>query len=722
MKKPIGRILLTLLLMACAQQQPGEEAGLPAVTTAALTTVYSEENIADRDLTYRDARLFYMRHTNTEYQEFPEYASVAAWEERVDYLRRHVLVSAGLWPLPEKTPLTPNVFGRIEGTDYTIEKVSLQTHPDFYLAGNLYRPRGKSGPFPAILSPHGHWERGRIHHSELGSIPARCINFARQGYVVFAYDMVAYGDTRQVTHSFADDSLSQFWGINLFGLQLWNSMRVLEFLKSLPNVDTTRLAITGASGGGTQTFALTAALDDSSLRVSAPVNMISTVMQGGCLCENAPGLRINTFNVEIGAMFAPSPLLLVSNTHDWTVHTPHREFPMIQSIYRLYDAADHLDYAYFDYPHNYNKASREAVYQWFGRWILGRDNPDEIKEEPIEPPADADLLVFLNEAVTDREVTFADLPADQYTLPPGAEDMDEARLIQYLKTMWQDRVERDWPEDQGGLEQFRETYGSVYEHIMLAEAPGEIMVHEQGRYHGNNFIATNILLAREEKKDWIPAVYYEPDQPIQSAALLVSPNGKAELVVTGETTPVDLVRELLEEGYPVLTIDAFKTGEHVLIEGAETQRDESFQYFTTFNKTDVQERVQDIATALRFLKTDRPGTMVDLIGLEEAGIWAVLAGGVTEGIHKIAALDISTHLTDEQAMLEIFVPGLLRIGGMSTPIALTAPTPLLLNYDRSDLDTRGIQGVYELAGAPEAFRWERNRLSAQDIVRWLRAP
>jgi hypothetical protein len=251
MRNVFNVFLMTIAAALCAgQPAAAQPASSGPVTVEALTTVYDAESLARRDVTYRDSRLLTMRETNTEYG-LPPYASRADWEARAEYIRKRILISSGLWPMPEKTPLNPEIFGRIEREDYTIEKVYIETHPDFYLAGNLYRPKGKEGPFPAVLSPHGHWSRGRLHHAEAASVPARGINLARQGYVVFAYDMVGYGDTRQVGHAFGADSLSHLWGINLLGLQLWNSIRALDFLVSLPDVDAERIAATGASGGAT---------------------------------------------------------------------------------------------------------------------------------------------------------------------------------------------------------------------------------------------------------------------------------------------------------------------------------------------------------------------------------------------------------------------------------------------------------------------------------------
>jgi hypothetical protein len=224
-----------------------------------------------------DRRAVDVRTLNTPYA-FTPYPDAAAWLARARFLREQVLVSAGLWPMPEKGPLNAQVFGRIERGDYSIEKVYFESHPGFYVTGNLYRPVGKAGPFPGVLSPHGHWDYGRLENGADGSIPARCITLARQGYVVFSYDMVGYNDSRQVDHRLLDPRLAQ-WGIGSLGLHLWNSIRSVDFLESLPDVDKSRLVCTGASGGGTQTFLL-AAVDDR-IKVTAPVNMISHYMQGG---------------------------------------------------------------------------------------------------------------------------------------------------------------------------------------------------------------------------------------------------------------------------------------------------------------------------------------------------------------------------------------------------------------------------------------------------------
>ena len=213
-----------------------------------------------------DRRLTEVRHLN-EHLRFPGYACVEDWEQEAAQLRRHILVTTGLWPFPEKTPLRIRRFGKIEGDGFTVEKVYFESYPGLLCTGNLYLPVLKKGPLPGVLNPHGHWATGRIEDQVLGSIPARCLTFARQGYAAFAYDMVGYNDSMQVDHQLAGER-NHLWGISSMGLQLWNSLRAVDFLCSLPEVDPTRIGCTGASGGGTQTFML-AGIEDR-VKVAAP--------------------------------------------------------------------------------------------------------------------------------------------------------------------------------------------------------------------------------------------------------------------------------------------------------------------------------------------------------------------------------------------------------------------------------------------------------------------
>jgi hypothetical protein len=332
----------------------------------------------------------------------PKFTDAAQWNARA----AHVLATAGLLPMPARTPLAAQVFGELKRNDYIVSKVYFQSLPGFLVTGNLYRPVGE-GPFPAVLAPHGHWAYGRLENTTLNSVPGRAINLARQGFVVFTYDMVGYDDSRQLAHTFGGKR-EALWGLSLGGLQLWNSIRSLDFLQSLPYVQRDALAVTGESGGGTQTFLL-AAVDDR-VKVAVPVNMISLHMQGGCLCENTPGLRLDTTNVEIAATIAPRPMLMISATGDWTANTLEAEYPAVRSVYSLLDAPDRVQAVRIQADHNYNKESREAMYAWLARWMKGAPADVQVRERSFTADSPADLLVFHQrplppEAVSAEQVT-----------------------------------------------------------------------------------------------------------------------------------------------------------------------------------------------------------------------------------------------------------------------------------------------------------------------------
>ena len=308
---------------------------------------------------------------------------------------------------PTKTPLNPVVFDELKHADYTVSKVYFESLPGFFVTGNLYRPVGE-GPFPAVLSAHGHWAYRAPRELAAGSGPGRAINLARQGFVVFTPDMVGYNDSRQLTHTFGGPR-EHLWGLSLAGLQLWNSIRSLDFLESLPYVKRTPSAATGASGGGTQTFLLAAV--DERVTVAAPVNMISLHMQGGCLCENLPGLRLDTTNVEIAATIAPRPLLMVSATGDWTDDTLEKEYPAVRAIYALMGAQDRVHAVRFDRRAQLQQGQPRGDVRVDGALAERRALSRAWRSGPYSVDTLPALLVFHGRALPEGAITAGELTA-----------------------------------------------------------------------------------------------------------------------------------------------------------------------------------------------------------------------------------------------------------------------------------------------------------------------
>ena len=635
-----------------------------------------------------DRRAVEIRTLDTPYA-FTPYADKEAWLARARDLREQVLVSAGLWPMPEKHPLNAHVFGRVERSGYSVEKVYFESHPGFFVTGNLYRPVGKTGPFPGVLSPHGHWAYGRLENGADGSIPARCITLARQGYVVFSYDMVGYNDSRQVDHRLLDPRLAQ-WGIGSLGLHLWNSIRSVDFLESLPDVDKSRLACTGASGGGTQTFLLTAV--DDRIRVSAPVNMISHYMQGGDVCENAPNLRLDTNNMEIGALMAPRPMLMVSAAGDWTRDTPRIEFPAIQSVYALLGAKDAVATVQFIADHNYNRDSREAVYAWFSRWVLGKADAALFKEPEYDVPQPADLLVFFG-----RE-----LPKEART---------QAQIVDALVASRRAQLEALRPRDAAGLQRFREVLGPAFRHVLAAESPAADGLLESPSASPSKAGERDLLIGRRGRGDRVPVRAWAPPAAASGrAVLVVHPDG----IEGVSPRAASLLDPLRRQGWLVASLDAFDTGR------ARAPRDTSDRFFTTYNRTDDANRVQDVLTALAWLKRQPGVRAVSLVGLERAGPWCLLAQALAPGLEAVVAdADTLATETDEAYLDRISVPLLRSVGGFETALTLGLGARLRIHDTGGVFDTSAAEASARATGAAERLRVSRARLSDAEMVAWL---
>ena len=325
-----------------------------------------------------DWRLTPDRHTNVR-MPAKHFTSLEEVEARREELTFNLRMAAGLYPWPEKTPLNVRTEDAGDYAGYSVKKIMYESMPGFWSTGNLYLPNPLNGKHPAILYSMGHFDTQRLTREERIDVPQQLANFARMGFICLVPDMVGKVDSRQISHDYGRNE-KELWQSNALGMQLWNNIRALDVLCDMPEVDADRLGMTGCSGGGTQT--LTLATVDARLKAIAPINMISLEMQGGCQCENAPGLRRHTENCEMCCMLAPLPMFLAGSTGDWTRNQETIEFPVIREVYRLYGAEDKLERYYQVAGHQYNQKTRNKVYNFFARTLMGADIRWE--EQPIE--------------------------------------------------------------------------------------------------------------------------------------------------------------------------------------------------------------------------------------------------------------------------------------------------------------------------------------------------
>jgi len=650
----------------------------PAGTSGALRALSKGERPPDR-------RLGELR-TLDSHCPFTPPATVEAWRARAAMLRRQVRVALGLWPWPTRTPLEAVVTGTIEREGYVVERVAIQSVPGHFVTGNVYRPTGRSGRLPAVLSPHGHWPGGRFQdidttevNESLASggerlevaahhiLQARAVHLARLGALVFLIDLEGYADSQQLglplVHEFAQPRPAMegrdSWGFfspqaelhqqSVLGLVAWNAERALDYLASRPDVDPARIGVTGASGGGTQTFLL-GTIDDRPAALF-PAVMVSTHMQGGCTCENASYLRIGTGNAEIAATIAPRPLGMTS-ADDWTKEFDHDGYPDVQRVFGLFGATDKVRLSPFlKFPHNYNAPSRAAMYDWFNTHLgLGWTVVPEERD-------------FVPLTTAEASVWDAAHPA-----PNGGPDHERA-LLAWLARDARASLDALTPRDAASWQTYRETIGGAWE-VMLGGAWPEgdaARFDERRRVQGRLGSIRLGLILRDSTGAAIPTAIVAPAGTPRGIVVWTDPSGKASLE-REDARP--MLQALLGAGYEVIAIDALEQGEYradgdslTRVRLAHTRAHAGYTF--AYNLPLPAARAQDVLTAVRVAREHAGANgRVLLVGRGAAAAWAagarMLAGAIVDG----AALDFDGFRFDAADRIDApdLLPGAAKYG------------------------------------------------------------
>ncbi len=298
------------------------------------------------------------------------YNDVESWEKRNAGLKSCLLAALRLNKMPARPTSKPIITGIRKFDGYTVENIAIETLPGLYVCGSLYRPAKLKGKVPVVLNPDGHFSRGRYRED----CQYRCATLARMGAMAFSYDLFGWDGESLLQIKSTDHRRSLVQSIHAL-----NAMRILDYLLTLNEGDPNRVAITGASGGGSHTMLMTA-IDDR-IKLSVPVAMLSSYHSGGCPCESGMGVHLcggGTNNVEIAAMAAPRPQLIISDGKDWTQNFPQNEFPFLQRVYSFYNKTGVLQNAHFpneghDYGTNKRKAMFDFIAQQFNLNITAAD-------------------------------------------------------------------------------------------------------------------------------------------------------------------------------------------------------------------------------------------------------------------------------------------------------------------------------------------------------------
>jgi len=642
------------------------------------------------------------RHTTirTNYQgaNFTPPASLQAWESRKTAVREQLLVTQGLWPMWPKTPLNPQVYGIMDRGDYTIEKVALETFPGFYLSGNVYRPKMAEGKLPAILSPHGHYTDGRMNTD----VQARCIRLAKMGFLVFMYDMVGYNDSKPFGHTFTNETLDKL-GLNLVGFQTFNSIRALDWLQSLPEVDATRIGCTGESGGGTQTFFL-CAMDDR-IAAAAPIVMISEGFQGGCTCENAAGMRLATDNVEIGAAFAPKPLRLVGATGDWTANTLTAVLPRLREVYGLYGRPDLVTATIFNFEHNYNRVSRNAVYPFFAKWLRNVPDSDALREPELDYESPETLMVL-----TDSK---------PFEAKPKTREEIEKKLIEMRSKQideWLFLAAHSGPE--------REAAKSVLKTALKVRtaitepSANELSVETlKADLFVEGVQMRKLHVGRAGTGEAVPVVEAIPGRATGVSVVIAADAGIASMIgADGQPTP--LIKALLAKGTTVYAYDPLYVGASFDPATGRSQRPET-AHFACYNKSLTQDRLQDLANVVALAKSRPDCRTVHLAGLGDSAEFVLWTRPSLAGIGR-TYVDMAGA---SDPLGKQFLAGSAQAGGLMG--AAQAIAPGILKIERTGpkgVSAETLGRIYELEGVPgnvSVTDDSKPALSGEAVAAWL---
>ncbi|MFT5327398.1 MAG: dienelactone hydrolase [Planctomycetaceae bacterium] len=721
--------------------------GFALLTTLAMATADAQDtSVFEAGQLPNDSRLQPRKDLN-DYFPFEVPQGKAAWEARADELRRQTMIATGVWPLPEKTPLNAVVHGKFHRPGFTVEKVYFEAVPNHFVTGLLFRPDDgkKDVKRPAVLCPHGHGGRlqdygekkirqliadGAERFESSGRFPklARCGQLARMGCVVFIFDMLGYADSqqisRQLAHGFAKQRPEfegkENWGLfsaqaemrlqSIMGIQTWNSIRCLDFLESLPDVDASRLAVTGGSGGGTQTILLCAI--DSRPIAAFPNGMVSTSMQGGCTCENCSLLRVGSGNVELAALFAPKPQAMTA-ANDWTKEMMTKGYPQLQQLYGMLGAKNNVYCRpLLHFPHNYNYVSRATMYSWFNKHMkLGLQEP--IVEEDFE------LLTAEENKVWN----------DKHPQPEGGDDYERS-LVRDLATASDKQIAALIPHDPDSLQKYREVVGGAFQSIIGRSLPDydDIKRTKVDKQKRNGFLYFEDIVHLDSAGEELPVISLFPTGAEWNGDIVIwiDGQGKRGLFTESGDARNEVVR-LLDAGATVVSADLFGQGEFLGSGEPLTQQQvvanprEAAAYTYCYNDTLFVQRVHDVLTLISWVGNDEhEPKRLNLIGTNGAGPIAAAARLVAgNSVTKLAVDTKGFRFGDLTSYRHPdFLVGAVKYGDLPALLALSAPRPLWIGGE-AGATPKVVKAAYSAAGVKNVVQSSDQQNAVDSAVVWL---
>jgi cephalosporin-C deacetylase-like acetyl esterase len=311
-----------------------------------------------------------------------------------------------MWgPFPaERTPLNPRHISTIERDGYVIEKIIFESRPNFHVTANVYVPKGRTAPLPAVIFPPGHTDDGKAAEA----YQRFCILMAQSGFVALIWDPIGQGERLQLWDAEQGVSLAgpgtrehrvlgnqcYLVGWNLMNFRAWDAIRVIDYLATRPDVDSGRIAMAGNSGGGMETLQF--ACFDDRIKAAIPMCAVSTFRHKtqAMLIADPEQILYGTLehgidHPELLAAFAPKALMVGSAKQDYIpIEGARQTFQEVSRVYQLFASQEKLSLIQTEGNHGLNKELREAAAAWL-RESLGPAPPrtDPVDPHPAESPA-----------------------------------------------------------------------------------------------------------------------------------------------------------------------------------------------------------------------------------------------------------------------------------------------------------------------------------------------
>lgn len=632
--------------------------------------------------------------------------------------------------LAERAPLNAHVTGEFARNGYTVRKVVFESLPEFYVTANLYVPTISKGPFPAVLAPCGHSESGKTYEV----YQHLYIGLARRGYVVLAYDPIGQGERVQywdfVHHrNFLENPDNQhsmaglqeyLLGQDLARYMIWDGLRGIEYLESLPEVDGARLGVTGSSGGGTLTTYIS--MLDPRVKATSIVTFITSIPKkiearvndaDGDPEQDIPGLlAAGIDHTEMVGMIAPRPVLIGAATRDFfPIAGTHETFGELQRLYQKLGVPDHIKLVEFDHRHTYSQPLREATYAWFDRWLKGGSAEGEVHEPPIDVEKDEVLQCTRTGQVATslggKRVYDFNRAEARRLLDNLNEQRDRtdfrSELIHRLTERLSSQFELDpTPSPEVTWERISQTdVGNiVIERLLVTSEPGIV-------------VPTRVIYAKGQASR-LPAVVYLRDR-------------------SGEEDTPTLFQNLAEHGRIVVVADVRGFGEtmsrqqvpdpHIGYYDPRDGVDADFAYASFFlGRPLLGMRVRDARSVIRVLDSwpDVDRNHISIVGKGWAGVVAMFAAAFEKQVSSAAVDGVPVSYAEiaraelYQQPVSLLLPGALHDFDLTDVLASLAPRPLLVinpldcltrpkNQQQADEALKTVRDAYRAAAAEPLF-------------------